>query len=359
MFDKPDHFIGSCYRQYRQANAARKGGVTATTEYEARDDAADAIQLALMSEDEPAKRLWRTVRTMALAGQQATLRQLGVAFECCDYESAEDSYVKALIERGLDDGLFDRTPAGEVVYWPAAGRKLRLRNAAGLPEESARLVSLIRRLLTGWAGNAIHVIVAGTEWRASMRVYPELMHRLGITHVHDSYAQAFYGMIMRDGRKMSSSDGSGVLVDHFLRTVASPPPLAATVLKSFLLAVRRADPIAFDARALRDRGNNPGWELAEAWQTLTPQERGGPAPRPSADAQQLMADALSRISFDHAIHRARALARAVIADAATPRQRADFRVLVDALSLRPEPSSFAFDRAVPLATMPAPSWAAA
>ena len=370
--EKSDQFIGRCYVAYRRAITAHlPGGPTATTGYEARNDAADALQRQLQVHEPDAVRLWSHVRRLTMDGQQQTLRALGITFDCCDYESTEDQHVQEFIDRGLDLGVFVRNEQDEVVFPRKSARDVRLVNRVGLAEENSRLLSLIWRLLSGWPGQAIHVVIAGGEWRGAMLSYPSMMSMLGIEGHVDSYAQAFYGMVTKDGRKMSSSDGSGVLVDSFLAELAADPEvqeisgssggriepvhLAATIIKSFLLSGPRAEPMEFDVDRLRDRGRSAGWTLAEAWALVAQRDPVEPI-APSASCRRLLVDALENVSFQHAVDRAARLARALLHGEGSDQTRADFVTLMEALTLVPRASRLDFATAPALADLQAPAW---
>lgn len=364
-FSKPDHFMGHCYAEYRRKIT---GGAPAGTGYDVRNDAADALQRGLMEGEERAQRLWRKVRSITLAGQEATLQALGMRFDCVDFESAEDALIDGFLGEGHERGIYERTEEGEVFFKPSAGRPLRLVNRAGLPEESTRLLSFIRRLLAGWPGNCVNVIIAGNEWKRSMEIYPELLHMLGMRQVYDIYAQAFYGMVMIGGKKMSSSAGSGVLVDELLRQLAgtdtarelaaraggsmSPGDVAATAMKGFILATPRPEPIEFAPALLHDRRVNPGWTVAAAWATMPVRPAAGLRDEPSPAAADVLVDALSRVSFADAVRYSVRLARSILAGTATEDQQRDFRSVTRALALAPGPSTFTFDQAGTLAAVP-------
>lgn len=365
---KSDHFIGGCYAAYRRRNPRN---TKAATGYEARNDAADEMLRALQRGEREAREIWESVRRMALEGQQATLRRAGLAFDCCDYESAEDDVLDEFIADGTARGLFVRNDSGEVVFTAANGQTLRLINAAGLAEESARLLSFIRRLLSGWPGDRTNVIMAGTEWQRSMSLYAEVLQKLGVRYTSRTYAQAFYGMVMIDGKKMASSIGSGVLVDTLLDLLAESRGVAelvsrssgrfgeseaaAMILKAFLLAYPRRARIDFTNELLTDTEANPGWDLARAWAALPPAP---PSEAPSPRVRELVVDAVSRVSYEEVLTEARSLARRIAAADTTAEDDRDFRDLVHAVALEPARSDFSYDRAIPLTAQPlaAPSF---
>ena len=358
---KSDHFVGWCYRRYREKLAAarsRAGGkhAAASTGYEARNDDADELMRGLLRGDEAVVGLRDKVRAMALEGQQATLRRLGIAFDSCDYESAEDPVLDEFIAACADRGMLRRDEKGRLVYQASGGRKVPFVNRIGLPEESARLLSFNRRLAETGAGRFPVLIMAGSEWKESMSSYAEVLHTFGLTNGRRSSAHTFYGMVRLNGKKMASSMGSGVLVDDLLDRIAADEriadlarraapragadELAATVIKAFLLASPRTQPIDFTFERVSGREANPGWAIAEAWTALG--EADAVPPTAARETSRIVADALARVSFEHAVRHAEALADEILGGRATPAARNDFRALLAALALVPCRTEFAY-----------------
>jgi hypothetical protein len=368
---KSDHFVGSCYRRYRENAAAvhertkAAGGkpVAASTGYDARNDEADDLMRALLDGDEAALQLRANVRSMALEGQQATLQRLGVWFDSCDYESDEDPVLADFIAACSERGLLRPGRKGGLGYLASGGRRVPIMNRIGLAEESARLLSFNWRLARTAAAGYTVVIMAGSEWKESMSAYAEVLNRLGVANSGASAAHAFYGMVRLNGKKMASSTGSGILVDDLLDRLAAderileysrhsaggerPDELAAMVLKCFLLSFARTDPIDFTFDRLGSVELNAGWAIAAAWTRLT--RNGAPSAAPtSRSARRICAAALSRLSFERAVARARTLAERIRAGHASAADENDFRAIVAALGLVPRRTEFVFDRAGPL-----------
>ncbi len=362
-YPKSDHFIGAIYAEHRRRLKAQQQqqAVPAGPAYDARDDVADELQRALMRGDEAARHLRDEVKARALTGQEATLRRLGVSFDHCDYESAEDTRLEDFVDEGLERGLFRRTEGGEVLFRTGAGATLRMTNRLGLHEESARLLSFLRNLLAGWDSNRINVIIAGSEWKGWMDIYPEVLEGFGVRHARAMYCHAFYGMVRLNGRKMASSAGPGVLVDDLLADLAatrrvravagaatndgSTAAIAASVVKSYLLSAPRVEPIDFERGRLEDPGSNPGWAIVAAWQLARAAADLG---EPSSRAAGILGAGLELFSFEAPLKEAARLARRLIASDATSADRADFVFLVRALGLAPELSEFAYQEAPPL-----------
>jgi arginyl-tRNA synthetase len=367
---KPDHFIGSCYRRYRQkltATAANNNdgpdgdGSTAATGYEARGDEADDLMRALMRGEEAALRLRARVRGMALAGQQATLQRIGVTFDRCDYESAEDPFLDDFIAACSGRGLLQRNEDGELSYPTSKGRRLRLINGIGLAEESARLVCFNKRLADAGMIDQMIVIMAGSEWKMSMSSYAELLSRLGVENISEHYAPTFYGMVMLNGKKMASSTGTGLLVDDLVDEMVGGEQLgewsrqcgvggradefAVTIAKCFLLSFARVQKIDFTFERLSSPEANPGWAIAGAWVAVA--RDGSPrATAPSSpETRRILLDSLARVSFEDAVEHTKEIAERILDHKADDADKSDFVAMVTALSIVPRRSEFLFSSA--------------
>jgi arginyl-tRNA synthetase len=367
---KPDHFIGSCYRRYRQkltvaAQRERKNthpagqDESAATSYEARGDEADNLMRALMRGEEDALQLRARVREMALAGQQATLQRIGVSFDRCDYESAEDPVLDDFIAACSRRDLLQRSKKGELYYAASGGHQLRLINSLGLAEESTRLLSFNKRLsLTGMANN-MTIIMAGSEWKRSMMLYAELLSRLGVENISECYNPTFYGMVMLNGKKMASSMGTGLLIDDLVDRMAGDERIgelsrlcggvgdhteefAVTIAKCFLLSFERTNKIDFTFEFLNSPESNPGWPIAAAWAAIARDGSPQPAAAMSSESRRVLLDAVSRISFADAVERTKELAERILDGTSTDEDRSDFTTMTTALSVVPRRSEFYF-----------------
>lgn len=367
---KPDHFIGSCYRRYRQkiTPAAGSGGAgsagdgsAAATGYAARGDEADDLMRALMRGEEAALRLRARVREMALGGQQATLQRIGVTFDRCDYESAEDPFLDDFIATCSDHGLLQRNEKGELSYHTSKGHQLRLVNRIGLAEESTRLLCFNKRLADTGMGNQATIIMAGSEWKMSMSAYAELLSRLGVKDISEHYVPMFYGMVLLNGKKMASSTGTGLLVDDLVDEMAGDERLgewsrqcrdgdrsdefAVMIAKCFLLSFARVKKIDFTFERLNSPEANPGWPIAGAWVALA--RDGSPRPTTSAspESRRVLLDALARVSFEDAIEHTAEIAERILDHKASDADKSDFVTMVTALSIVPRRSEFLFSSA--------------
>lgn len=339
-----DQFIGECYARYRaarrEASAAGKAPAAASTDYDARNDEADALMRALLRREPEVIALQDRVRALATTGQHATLGRLGTALDYCDFESAEDRVIDAFAGR-CDDRALLTDSEGERAWHSAEGKRLRLVNKAGLFEESARLLSFNARVAETPAAAYRTIVFAGSEWRASMRLYAEFLGAFGVD-VADRYLPTFYGMVTLNGKKMASSAGTGVLIDDLLdtlvehartrdiaaRSTRTPDEIAAAVARIFLLAAHRTESITYSPEAIVTDAN-PGWRIAEAWATLPAR-----AGRCSPESQALLAETVAHLSYEKLVDRAHLLSERLIEGDAEPAVAEDFLGLMQALSLK-------------------------
>jgi arginyl-tRNA synthetase len=388
---KPDHFIGACYRRYREKDTpARKEisrarrwldsdssgkrmsvsakGALATTGYDACGDEADDLMAALVRGEDEALMLRARVRVMALSGQQETLQRIGVVFDYCDYESAEDPGLSDFVASCIARGLLHRNRKGELEYITSKRRKVRLVNHLGFAEESLRLLSFNCRLAKTWTANHMTIIIAGSEWKNSMTAYAEILSLLSIKNSLELYAPTFYGMVLLNGKKMASSIGTGLLVDDLIDKLAEDKRIgtlsaqcgtgdrsdefAAMITKCFLLSFGRTDTIDFTFEAFNSAEENPGWSIAAAWAAMagdqTPQSSG----TPSAECRKVLLEAVARISFEAVIARAKEIAARVLDGLASEADKKDFTTMVRALSVAPRRSEFVYSRVAALGGTP-------
>jgi arginyl-tRNA synthetase len=360
---KSDQFVGACYARYREARArvdtdpsASKPTSSALIDYPAGDDAANEMMHALLRQEPSACALRDRVKRLALAGQQATLQRLGVAFDHCDFESAEDGGIADFVARAEGMGLLKTGEDGARFWTSSSGQRLRLVNKSGQFEESARLLSFNARVAKSAAAAFGTIAFAGSEWKASMQLYAEFLAAYGVD-LAGPYLPTFYGMVMLNGKKMASSTGTGVLVDDLVDEVAgdcrlqemsrclgqlaSSENLAVFVIRAFLLSVARTDKVDFTSDRLMDPITNPGWQIVSAWSRCASQKT---ISRPNPD-RQLLEDAAARRSFENATREAHLLATQILNDTDDEHVFGKFTGLVDALSLFARTTQFTFDSA--------------
>ena len=355
-----DHFVGACYAGYRKARAERAvssanrdGGEApaASVNYDGTNEDADTLMRRLLAKNKAALLLRDRVRRLALAGQEATLARLGVTFDYCDFESAEDEWIRQFVTTCRRHGPLKKNAKGQLVWTAAGGGELRLVGKNGLAEESARLISLNARIARTKAASHMVIVFAGSEWKRSMMLYAEFLSRLGID-VHQTYAPTFYGMVTLKGKKMASSEGTGVLVDGLVDRLAgdqrlqslatqsgvvvSADALAGSVIRAFLLSTARTEAIEYsdDLVSLRLQS---GWNIVPGGRL---RQRNFQEPFQSRAAAS--ARWISRRSFELEVGRTAQLGDRIAAGRSRRADKIDFGCLAQALSLVPKRSSVDF-----------------
>ncbi len=359
---KSDHFIGVCYRRYREKNKRaqnRTSQAPAATGYEARGDEADELMSALLRGEEEALILQARVRRMATNGQQETLQRIGVSFDYCDYESAEDAGLRAFVSSCIERGLVHRNTKGELEYTTSTRRKVRLVNHLGLAEESLRLLSFNCRLAGTWTSDHMTIVIAGSEWRNSMTAYAEMLSLLDSKNRSDLYRPMFYGMVLLDGKKMASSIGTGLLIDDLIDRLAKDKRItelsaqcgdsnradefAVMITKCFLLSFGRTDTIDFTFEAFNNVDVNPGWKIAAGWAAMMGHQV--PQSQPSEACRSVLLDAAARVSFETVVARTREIAGRISEGLPGEADANDFTTMIRALSVVPRRSDFFYSQA--------------
>lgn len=362
--EKTDHFVGAIYADYRKRRASGKdaGPASASPHYNASDTRSNAMMRALLSEKPEVVALRDRVRDLALSGQQATLRRMGVKFDYCDFESAEDPGIAGFVSRCEAKGLLSDSDKGARFYAGAKGGRLRIQNEAGLFEESSRLLSFNARIAQTPAGAYKTLVLAGSEWREAMSLYAEFLAGADI-HSPGGYLPTFYGMVVLNGKKMASSTGNGVLIDDLLDRLGQDQrlidaarrddsrtidDLAGLIIRAFLLSFPRTATIDFSWDRLLSAGDNPGWDIVEALGRL-PRALDDDA---TGQVQPLVHDAAARRSFEDVFVRLRELA-AEILHAPTSRATAtELWWLARSVGLLPDTHDFSYRQAASLTTAP-------
>lgn len=124
---KGDHLVGDFYVKYNaalqeQLAALRKSDPS--LEAESDDVLFDRTEIGAAAQemlqkweagDSAVRKLWKTMNTWALDGFDETFARTGVSFEKIYLESETYKLGKKIVERGLEEGLFERRADGAVV----------------------------------------------------------------------------------------------------------------------------------------------------------------------------------------------------------------------------------------------------
>lgn len=314
-----DCFVELCSRDFaRQRGDSPPGGEAGDPNAEEREscgDLADAIMSAWLLGAKPERQLWSRMRDWALTGHQHTLARMGVWMDRYDFESDAIQRASALVESGLQRGLFKREASGAVIY--QTGRSeyttMVLLRSDGAPTEYARLLGAYHRVLEDLDPDAAYVEVVGIEWQPATAVLGELLAALLRCPADKRYAWVFHGSVTVGGRKMGSSTGEVKWIDDLLDEVAAGPGVAALeeladgaadcheladmLVRGTFLCSPTTQPLAFAFEHLLDGGAGPGWTIAEAWcraKRCAEPKGGGPLARTALVQAQLYRRSLCR-----------------------------------------------------------------
>jgi arginyl-tRNA synthetase len=294
-----DRLVGACYARYVASLAPQPDATPAdaalTREGHVAQDAAERLLERWREGDEEARRLFSDVRQWVLDGHAATYDRLGVTVDRTVFESEHLDHASAMIERGLEAGLFRRTADGAIVYDtgdPEYERFLLVR-PDGFPTQHLRYIatwSATRRLYD----EAHSVNVQGSEWR-HMGKYNEriLREMIQIPDERHPATDIIYEMVVSKSGVIKSSKGDALLVDDILDEIIASAPmnelqrrhervvpdeLAPLVALSYFITRPVGQRMMIEPGAFTDPAG-PGWQLARAWaEAWHPAFDGCPAP---------------------------------------------------------------------------------
>lgn len=300
--EKSDHFVGSCYSSYVQAEAAN--GVPAgalasdpalSREDVERDDLASELITRWHQTDPDAVVLWRTVRDWVVEGQEETLARLRVSVDQLHFESDFLSEIEAVGDQLVDTGVADATASGAVLFstGDASYPYLVLRRPDGRSTQHLRYVALwnaTRAHLT--PGDSIEVM--GDEWLPLAKHGDNLLSHLADGGAAHPTFCLLHGMVTVENRVVKSSATTPWLVDDLLDEIAAHPVIAqasagnpqwaeqltATTALGLFIGHPPTKRLSLSRDALFDPAANPGWAMVSAALTAWDEQYDG-SPDPS------------------------------------------------------------------------------
>lgn len=228
---KGDHFVGDCYvlfernrREQARKLAGQYAAQGASEEEAARkagDDAPlmrEAHEMLVKWErgDEDVRALWRKMNEWVYEGFNETYRALGVGFDKIYYES--DTYLagKAIVESGLEKGVFFRKDDGSVwarLDGEGLDDKLLLRADGTSVYMTQDLGTAQLRYRDFPIEKMIYVV--GNEQDYHFKVLSILLDRLGFEW-GKSLVHFSYGMVALPNGRMKSREGTVVDADDLI-----------------------------------------------------------------------------------------------------------------------------------------------
>lgn len=218
---KPDHFVGACYLQgaedYKQDPAAMEMTKQMVIDWEA---------------EEPLTwELWKHILEYVYTGMHATLDRLGSRFDQVWHEHEHYRQGKALVEEGLEKGVFVRLPDGAVL---TQLETYNLPDTIVVKSDGTSLYITQDLALTKAKKETYHadrlLWVIGPEQSTALAQVFAVCEQLGIAP-RESFTHISYGLVnITDAegnvKKMSSRGDEVLLIDDLIEQVRTT--LAAT-----------------------------------------------------------------------------------------------------------------------------------
>jgi arginyl-tRNA synthetase len=301
---KGDQFVGNLYARYVNEQGATstedvsQHDLAVAREITKRDDLATALLDRWLEGDPEVIELWRKILDWVMSGQRETLARLGVHFDRPLMESSFYPQLAALVESGVELGIFVYSKDGRLVY--ETGRDeypvFPLARSDGFSIETLRSLTIWHELMSELSGTTI-VHVCGIEWKEHTVCMREILERLkpGVP-LQPTYDIA-HGMVSTDFGVASSSEGNVILVDKLLddmrgssevrelalqdRPGCEAEDLAMLIVLGFFLDFHTHKPVKATPAAMLDRRTSGGMLLARAWVAAwSPDADGGSEPAP-------------------------------------------------------------------------------
>ena len=220
---KGDHLVGDCYVAFDKMYKAEVKQLmeSGMSEEEAKREAPsikEAHEMLILWEkgDPEVRALWKQMNGWVLDGFAETYASLGIDFDKVDFES--DTYLlgKELVQKGLDEGVFEREADGSVwcdLTSDGLDRKLVLRGDGTSVYITQDLGTAERRFARYNLDS--HVYVVGNEQDYHFQVLKLILGKLGFPWAERIYHLS-YGMVELPEGKMKSREGTVVDADDLI-----------------------------------------------------------------------------------------------------------------------------------------------
>ena len=222
--EKGDHLVGKYYvlfdKEYKKQTAElMNGGMdedTAKKEAPIMKEASDML-VKWEQGDKSVRELWQTMNEWVYEGFNQTYARLGISFDKIYYESETYKLGKALVEKGLSEGIFYRRDDGSVwidLTQDGLDEKLLLRKDGTSVYMTQDLGTATLRHNDFGSEKLIYVV--GNEQIYHFQVLKLIMQKLGFSWAKDIYHLS-YGMVELPNGKMKSREGTVVDADDLMQ----------------------------------------------------------------------------------------------------------------------------------------------
>ena len=220
---KGDHLVGDYYVAFNNLYRKEVDGLIASgmPKEEAEKNAPSLKQAQEMlfkweNGDEETVALWKKMNSWVYAGFDKTYEDLGITFDRTYYESQTYLLGKALVQKGLDMGIFEREADGSVwcdLTADGLDRKLLLRGDGTSVYITQDLGTAEQRFSEYHLDE--HIYVVGNEQNYHFQVLKLILKKLGFDWADNIYHLS-YGMVELPEGKMKSREGTVVDADDLL-----------------------------------------------------------------------------------------------------------------------------------------------
>ena len=220
---KGDHLVGDYYVAFNDMYKAEVDGLVASgmPKEEAEKNAPslkEAQEMLYRWEhgDKEVVELWKKMNGWVYAGFDKTYRDLGISFDRTYYESQTYLFGKALVQKGIDMGIFEKEADGSVwcdLTADGLDRKLLLRGDGTSVYMTQDLGTAEQRFEEYRLDE--HIYVVGNEQNYHFQVLKLILKKLGFAWA-DSIYHLSYGMVELPQGKMKSREGTVVDADDLI-----------------------------------------------------------------------------------------------------------------------------------------------
>lgn len=220
---KGDHLVGDYYVAFNnlyvsEVKALMEGGMS---EEEAKKEAPSLKEAQKMlfgweNGDPEVRELWAMMNSWVYEGFAKTYADLGISFDRTYYESQTYLFGKALVQKGLDSGIFVREADNSVwcdLTADGLDRKLLLRGD-GTSVYMTQDLGTAEQRFSEYSLDE-HIYVVGNEQNYHFQVLKLILGKLGFDWA-DSIYHLSYGMVELPEGKMKSREGTVVDADDLL-----------------------------------------------------------------------------------------------------------------------------------------------
>ena len=220
---KGDHLVGDYYVAFntlykKEVDELVAGGMSKEEAEKSAPSLKAAQEMLFKWENGDAEvvELWKTMNGWVYEGFDKTYNDLGISFDRTYYESQTYLFGKALVQKGLDAGIFEKQEDGSVwcdLTADGLDRKLLLRGDGTSVYMTQDLGTAEQRFAEYSLDE--HIYVVGNEQNYHFQVLKLILGKLGFDWA-DSIYHLSYGMVELPEGKMKSREGTVVDADDLI-----------------------------------------------------------------------------------------------------------------------------------------------